>query len=1138
MASNFGFLQPEWPQIYESAAKAESFVFPDPGTACIHARRTLELIMQWVFKSDSSLHPPYQQNLSALVHEPTFVQVAGQAVQAKARLIVQLGNNAAHASSRAVTTDNALAAVRELFHVSFWMARTYTRGTKPVDTLAFLPMLLPQTSPIPPQTRARLLELEQSLTSKDAQLAELIQQVAGQATLDAELQRLRAEVAEAKQRNEQIRDTHDYSEAETRDEFIDLLLYEAGWPLSELQDREFKVTGMPSASGVGYVDYVLWGRDGRPLGLVEAKSTRKSPLTGQQQAKLYADCLERMFSQRPVIFYTDGYDHWMWDDVRYPPHMVSGFYTHDELELLVQRRETRRSLESQPIDAAIVERYYQTRAIRKVVERLERDHQRKALLVMATGAGKTRTVIALCDLLMKAGWVKRVLFLADRVALVKQAATNFKVYLPSSSPVNLVSEKSESGRVYISTYPTMMGLINQRRDDGTRRFGTGHFDLIVVDEAHRSIYQKYAAIFDYFDSYLVGLTATPRDEVDRNTYKLFELEAGVPTDEYSLEDAIRDKFLVPPRAVSVPLRFQREGIRYADLSEEERDQWDALEWDEDGHVPDEVNAASVNAWLFNKDTVDKVLKHLMERGQKVAGGDRLGKTIIFAKNHDHAEFIVGRFDANYPQYAGHFARVIDFSVTYAQSLIDSFSVAEKAPHIAVSVDMLDTGIDVPEVVNLVFFKLVRSKTKFWQMVGRGTRLMPNLFGPGQNKKFFYIFDFCQNLEFFSQNPEATEGSTGESLSKKLFANRVEVITAIDVVRYRGAENSEGEGLAGLRSDLAEYLRNEVAAMNLENFLVRPNRRAVERFSQRDAWTVITPDDKVELTRNVAGLPSAIPSDSPDAKQFDLLLLRMQLLLLRGEPGLDSLQQKAQEIARLLEEQTAIPAVAAKLPLIQEMQCIPFWEDVTVMCLERVRKGLRELVQFIERRKRITMITDFADQIQEGVLIPLPGTSTGVDLERVREKAQAFLRRHENDLVIHKLRFNDPLTGEDLASLEAIFTAEGSSPEELEVAKKDHDSLGLFVRSLVGLDRETAKAALAGFMSDKILTANQIEFTNLIINHLSSKGWIELAKLYASPYTDIHPYGVDGLFDEHSTLLLVAALQAVRRNASGVSQATQ
>ncbi len=1136
MASNFGFLQPEWPQIYESAAKAESFVFPDPGTACIHARRTLELIMQWLFKSDASLHPPYQQNLSALVHEPTFVQAAGQAVQAKARLIIQLGNNAAHVGTRATSSDNALAAVRELFHVSFWLARTYARGAKPADTLVFLPMLLPQTSPIPPQTRARLLELEQSLSSKDAQLAELIQQVAGQAALDIELQRLREEVAQAKQRNEQVADTHDYSEAETRDEFIDLLLREAGWPLSQPQDREFKVTGMPSSSGVGYVDYMLWGRDGKPLGLVEAKRTRRSPHAGQQQAKLYADCLEGMFSQRPVIFYTDGYDHWMWDDGRYPPRKVSGFYTHEELELLVQRRQTQRSLEDQPVDPAIVERYYQTRAIRKVAERLEHDHQRKALVVMATGAGKTRTVIALCDLLMKAGWVKRVLFLADRVALVKQAANNFKEHLPSSSPVNLVSEKSESGRVYISTYPTMMGLINQKRDDGSRRFGTGHFDLIVVNEAHRSIYQKYAAIFDYFDAYLVGLTATPRDEVDRNTYKLFALEDGVPTDEYSLEDAIRDKFLVPPRAVSVPLRFQREGIRYADLSEEERDQWDALEWDEDGHTPEEVNAASVNAWLFNKDTVDKVLKHLMERGQKVAGGDRLGKTIIFAKNHNHAQFIVERFDVNYPQHAGHFARVIDFSVTYAQSLIDSFSVAGKVPHIAVSVDMLDTGIDVPEVVNLVFFKLVRSKTKFWQMVGRGTRLMPNLFGPGQNKKFFYIFDFCQNLEFFSQNPGTTEGSTGESLSKKLFVNRVEVISAIDAVRDSQREGAEDKGQASLRSDLAEHLRNEVAAMNLENFLVRPNRRTVERFTHRDAWIAITPDDRIELTRDVAGLPSTLASDGPDAKQLDLLLLRMQLLLLRGEPGFVSLQEKVQEIARLLEEQTAIPAVAAKLSLIQEVQSIRLWEDVTIICLERVRKGFRELVQFIERRKRTTMITDFVDQIREGTLVDLPGTSTGVDLERLKEKAQAFLRKHVNDLVIYKLRFNDPLDSEDLKSLEAIFTAEGSSPEELEIAKKERDSLGLFVRSLVGLDREAAKAALSGFMSGKILTANQIEFTNLIINHLSSKGWIELARLYASPYTDVHPYGVDGLFDEQSTLVLVAALQAVRRNASGVALA--
>jgi type I restriction enzyme R subunit len=998
MVSNFSFLQSEWPQIYESAAKAESFAIPDPGTACIHARRSLEMAMQWIFKSDSALKPPYQQTLSALVHEPTFVQTAGQAIQAKARVIIEHGNRAAHAGNRTVTKENALAAVRELFHFTFWMARTYARGAKPADTLQFVALYLPATSPVPPQAQAKLKELEESLSSKDTQLAELI---AGNAALDAELERLRAEVAEAKRRNESIPDTHNYSEEQTRDEFIDLLLHEAGWPLDQAQDREYEVQGMPSNSGVGYVDYVLWGKDGRPLGVVEAKRTRRSPQAGQQQAKLYTDCLEKKFGQRPVIFYTNGYEHWMWDDLHHPPREVSGFYTRDELELLIQRRQTRQPLAEQEINEEIVERYYQTRAIRRVAERLENDRQRKALLVMATGAGKTRTVIALCDLLMKAGWVKRALFLADRVALVKQAVNAFKTHLPSSSPVNLVTEKSESGRVYVSTYPTMMGMIDERREDGTRRFGTGHFDLVIVDEAHRSIYQKYGAIFDYFDSFLVGLTATPKDEVDRNTYRLFALEDGVPTDEYSLDEAIDDKWLVPPKAVSVPLQFPREGIRYDDLSDEEKDQWDALEWDEeDGEIPDAVSAAAINQWLFNMDTVDKVLKHLMERGQKVAGGDRLGKTIIFAKNHEHAEFIVKRFDVNYAQYAGHFARVIDFKVDYAQSLIDSFSHSEKQPYIAVSVDMLDTGIDVPEVVNLVFFKLVRSKTKFWQMVGRGTRLRPDLFGPGRDKKFFYIFDFCQNLEFFSHDPETTEGSLAESLSAKLFANRVDLIAVLDKLKSGQTEAEEK-----LRAELAERLRNEIAGMNLDNFLVRPKRRLVEQFVNSEAWKDLSPEEQTQLKEQIAGLPSSIASDNLEAKQFDLLMLRMQLTLLRGEPGFEGMKEKVIEIARLLEEQTAIPAVAAKLPLIQEVQTTLFWEDVTVVCLEDVRRGLRELVQFIERRRRSRVITDFVDEIGEGVIVDLPGASIGVDPDRVREKALVFLRKHENDPAIHKLRFN-------------------------------------------------------------------------------------------------------------------------------------
>jgi type I restriction enzyme R subunit len=478
--------------------------------------------------------------------------------------------------------------------------------------------------------------------------------------------------------------------------------------------------------------------------------------------------------------------------------------------------------------------------------------------------------------------------------------------------------------------------------------------------------------------------------------------------------------------------------------------------------------------------------------------------------------------------------VIDFKVEYAQSLIDAFSQQEKMPHIAVSVDMLDTGIDIPEVVNLVFFKLVRSKTKFWQMVGRGTRLKPDLFGPGRDKKFFYIFDFCQNLEFFSQDPETTEGSTSESLSAKLFANRVDLISAIDKYQVAKTEAERDEAHRELRGELAERLRNEVAAMNLDNFLVRPKRRLVEQFVKADAWTALTAEEQTQLKQEVAGLPSSIAADNLEAKQFDLLILRMQLTLLRGEPGFERMKEKVQDIARLLEEQTAIPAVAAKLPLIQEVQSTLFWEDVTVVCLERVRRGLRELVQFIERWKRSTVITDFVDEIGEGAVVDLPGIPTGVDPEKVREKALLFLRKHDNDPAIHKLKFNEPLNDDDLMALEEIFAVEGSTSEEIEAAKKEGDGLGLFVRSLIGMDREAAKVALSGFMTGKNFTANQIEFTNLIINHLSSRGWIELAKLYNSPFTDIHPHGIEGLFDEPTTLALISALQNIRRNATGTS----
>src|SRR5262245_49022757 len=856
--SQFAFLEREWATVFEAASKAEVAVHADPRTACFYARRALELAVGWAYKYDAALRLPYQDNLSALIHDPSFKQAAGEAVFSKARVVNTLGNRAVH-SHRPVPEADALAAVRELFHVAYWFARTYGRTARPAPGLAFDSTALPRPAQAAAQSAEQLLALEVRLREKDENLAALL---ADKTALDEELKRLRAEVAKAKQAAAAQPDTHDYSEAETRDYFIDLLLKEAGWALDQQRDRELEVSGMPTPKGQGFVDYVLWGDDGKPLGLVEAKRTRRDARAGQQQAKLYADCLEREFRQRPVIFYSNGYDHWHWDDTRYPPRRVQGFYKKAELELLIQRRETRRSLAQATINTSIVERHYQSRAIRRIAEAFEHDHDRKALLVMATGAGKTRTVIALCDLLMRCNWAKRVLFLADRVALVNQAVNAFKRHLPDASPVNLVTDKDAEGRVYVSTYPTMMGLIDEAAD-GQRRFGVGHFDLVIIDEAHRSVFQKYRTIFDYFDSLLVGLTATPKDEVDRNTYGLFDLEDGVPTDAYSLEEAVRDGFLVPPQAVSVPLKFQREGIKYDDLSEDDKDQWDALEWDDEGNVPDRVEAEAVNRWLFNKDTVDKVLEHLMTRGLKVAGGDRLGKTILFAKNQQHAEFIAERFDANYPHLKGAFARVITFKTEYAQSLIDDFSNKDKAPHIAISVDMLDTGIDIPEVVNLVFFKLVRSKTKFWQMLGRGTRLCPDLFGPGQDKENFFVFDYCQNLEYFSQSIPATEGSLTESLAKRLFNARLELIGELDkkVVVERGQDGGghsgetvdtfgSGSNEREVRQATAELLRTEVAAINVNNFVVRPKRRFVEKYASTDAWSQLDGVAYTELSHEL------------------------------------------------------------------------------------------------------------------------------------------------------------------------------------------------------------------------------------------------------------------------------------------------
>lgn len=1132
--TQFAFLAADFAELHDLARRAETAALSDPRGACFYARLTLETALRWLYRVEPALKTPYDDSLSALIHEPSFERLAGAAIVTKAKFVKDQGNRAVH-DARAPTTGAATGAVRELFHVTYWLARTYAKTARPPDGIAFDPGRLEKTLTITATTVAQIQKLraqanEDAKARAEAERARMASEE-GRTALEAELAALRAEVAALRKANEAVPDRHDYDEATTRDAFIDLLLAEAGWPLDQPRDREFRVEGMPNAAGEGFVDYVLWGADGLPLALVEAKRTRKDPREGQQQAKLYADCLERAFGRRPLIFYTNGYEHWFWDDHRYPPRRVSGFLKRDELELALKRRERLRPLNSVEVDVKIVGRPYQTRAIRRVGESFEKDARRKALLVMATGSGKTRTVVALIDQLMRANWVRRVLFLADRVALVRQAHGVFKKHLSDTASANLIdrhdarTNDQTGARVLLSTYPTMMNLIEEMQD-GRRRFGPGHFDLIVIDEAHRSVYRKYRAIFEHFDALLVGLTATPRDEIDRDTYSLFDLERGVPTDAFDLEDAVKGGYLVPPEPISVPLRFVRQGMRYADLPDDEKEEWDAIEWDEDGGRREEVGAAEINQWLFNANTVDKVLQHLMTHGLRVAGGDRLGKTIIFAKNSRHAEFIVERFDLSFPHLKGAFARRIDYSVPYAQSLIDAFSEAEKPPHIAVSVDMLDTGIDVPEVVNLVFFKAVRSKTKFWQMLGRGTRLCPDLFGPGRHKENFRVFDFCQNFEFFDQNPELREGSVAPSLSERLFTSRVDLVGLLDC----GGEQASDHN-AALRGRIIERLRDEVAGMSLDNVIVRQKRRAVEKFKEPGPWDALDQASREELKAEVAGLPTALVDDDLPAKQFDLLVLRAQAALLQGSASFAEHKAKIIAIAAELAQLENIPQVRHRIALIHEVQSETFWEGANALVLDDMRRALRDLVKLIEPQERKIIYTDFEDELGEAAAAPLALDPVGTDKGRFKMKVRQFLEAHKDHIAFQKIRRAERVTPMDIAELERMFLSEGLADEERLGAIRAEGGLALFLRSILGLDREAAKAAFAASLDLGSLTAAQIEFIDLIIDYLTAEGVIDPALLYESPFTDHHEMGVSGIFTQDEARSIIETLRRINEVAA-------
>lgn len=1084
MCTNFDFLKQNklFTSFANQAVEAEKSLLVSSATAAILSRRALELAVRWVFANDDTLKIPYRDNISSLIHEQSFREIIDPSLFPLIKYTIRLGNVAVHTNQN-IKRDDAVLSLRNLFEFCKWMEYCYSST---YTERAFDETIL-QKSEEKKKRPEELKDLYERLSSKDKKLEEIRK----------ENEELREQMTALRTQNVQERDFNvdENTESQTRKKYIDLELLEAGWKIGSDCLEEVKVEGMPNASGIGYVDYVLYGDNNLPLAVIEAKKTSVNPRVGSQQAKLYADCLQNQYKQRPLIFTTNGFEMYFTDDFNdYPSRRVFGIFTKEELQLMVERRKSRRTLENIEINDKITNRPYQKEAVTAVCEAIKNKH-RKMLIVQATGSGKTRVSISIVDVLLKHNYIKNILFLADRTALVKQAKKNYSNLLPDLTLCNLLDSKDdpEHSRMIFSTYPTMMNAIDEKKGkEGKRLFSPGHFDLIIVDESHRSIYKKYQDIFDYFDALLLGMTATPKNEVDKNTYGVFELERGVPTYAYELSQAVEEGYLVNYSTLEYKTQIMEEGIHYNQLSEEEKDEFDET-FEEDDMIDKDISNSAINTWLFNKDTIDKVLQNLMEKGLKVEGGDKLGKTIIFAKNTPHAAAIVERFHTLYPEYGDSFIKQIDYSIKYVDTLLEDFSTKEKMPQIAVSVDMLDTGIDIPEILNLVFFKKVRSYSKFWQMIGRGTRLCPDLFGPGLDKEKFLIFDFCNNFEFFRVNTNGSETGISETLSEKIFNCKVNIARELQASEYQKEEE-----YVKYRMDLVDELNKQVVELDNESFRVKMQMRYVESFCERKAWENLETKEVTDLKKYVA--PLIMPEkDDELARRFDYLIYSIELAELQSKNA-DRNKNIVSVTAEHLSNLYTIPQVREQRYIIEKVKAPEFWKKVSIFEIDSVREALRELLRFLEKKPRKIYYVDFQDTIveeQEGEAIY--GSN---DLKNYRKKVEFYLKEHQDNLSVYKLRSNKKLSSSEMQELERILWKELGTREDYEKEYGD-TPIGRLVRRIVGVDREVVNTAFSEFLSEERLNLNQINFVRLMIDYIVANGNIENnAVLMEEPFRSV------------------------------------
>ena len=1066
--TNFDFLkkEPQFDSFADVAISAEKILNIDMGASVMNCRRAMEFAVKWMYSVDKSLIMPYQDSLVSLINTEEFRDIVDRDLWKRMDFIRKLGNSAAH-NGKKITLDKARLCLENLYYfldfVAYCYGEDYEEG----------------------QFDWQVIEDEKGSVEKEVpQISEVDLRA-----LIEENKSLREQLTARREEQQQtyVPKPLDLSEYKTRKIYIDTMLLDADWTEGKNWINEVELPGMPNKSEVGYADYVLYDDAHRPLAVIEAKRTCVDVAKGRQQAKLYADILEKQSGRRPVVFLTNGFETRI-SDGQYPERKVAAIYSKRDLEKWFNLQSMKTNLNHVSVDKTIAGRYYQEAAVKAVCDSFGKKNRRKALLVMATGSGKTRTVISLCDVLLQNGWVKNILFLADRTSLVTQAKRSFVNLLPDLSVTNLCEEKDNyTAHCVFSTYQTMMNCIDSVNDEEGKLFTCGHFDLVICDEAHRSIYNKYKDIFTYFDALLIGLTATPKDEIDKNTYSVFELENGVPTYGYELAQAVKDGYLVDFLSVETSLKFIDQGIVYDELSEEDKEAYEDTFKNENGELPESISSSALNSWIFNEDTIKKALHILMTEGIRINYGEKLGKTIIFAKNHNHAEKILEVFGKEYPKLAG-YAVVIDNYMTYAQSVIDEFSEPDKLPQIAISVDMLDTGIDVPEVLNLVFFKKVMSKAKFWQMIGRGTRLCPGLLD-GEDKQRFYIFDFCGNFEFFRMN-KGKASANMMALQGAIFNLEFQITYKLQDMQY------QTKRLIAYRKALVEHLSEKVKELNRDNFAVRQHLKYVDLYSDTANYQALTYEDTLLVREELA--PLILPDeDEASAVRFDALLYGLELAYLDGKKYGKARSDLLKKVAAI-SNVANIPEIMVQAELINKILYTDYLDNAGIDEFEDIRKNLRDLMKYIKK------IVYHYDTNFEDDILSIEWRESELDnddLKNYKAKAEYYVRQHQDNIVIAKLKKNKPMTQADIKELEKILWNDLGTKEEY-LAEYGDKPLGEFVREIVGLDMNAAKEAFSEYLEGANLDSRQIYFVNQIVEYIVHNGLMkDFSVLQEPPFTD-------------------------------------